>query len=51
MQHYTHTELDFLESYMMIHFPNDISEDGEIVRLHVHSDSASQHFKSTGAIH
>ena len=48
MQHFTTHELDYLEAYMKIHFPQDIPE-GKIVRLHQHSDNAS-HFKSTGAI-
>ena len=49
MQKFTNDELDYLESYMKIHYPDDIPE-GKIVRLHQHSDNAS-HFKSTGALH
>ena len=34
---------------MLEFFPNDLTN-GCIQRLHQHSDNASQHFKSTGAI-
>ena len=47
MQHFTNHELNYLESYMKEHYPDDIPK-GSITRLHQHSDNAS-HFKSTGA--
>jgi hypothetical protein len=50
MQHFTKQELEELEKYMKQYFPDDIPH-GRIVRLHQHSDNASQHFKSTGALH
>merc|ERR1712086_986341 len=48
MQHFTRHKLDYLEAYMKIHFPQDISE-GKNVCLYQHSDNAS-HSKSTGVI-
>ncbi|EJK73457.1 hypothetical protein THAOC_04918 [Thalassiosira oceanica] len=50
MQHYTKTELEYLENYMRQHFPKDLI-DGKIAKLFRHSDNAGQHFKNTGAIH
>jgi hypothetical protein len=50
MQHFTKQELEELEKYMKQYFPDDIPQ-GRILRLHQHSDNASQHFKSTGALH
>jgi hypothetical protein len=49
MQHFTNKEFIFLEQYMNEHFPNDLIN-GQIKRLHQHSDNATQHFKSTGAL-
>jgi hypothetical protein len=49
MQHFTEKEFEFLEAYILEFFPNDPTK-GCIQRLHQHSDNASQHFKSTGAI-
>jgi hypothetical protein len=49
MQHFTTHELDYLEAYMKVNFPQDIPE-GNIVCLHQHSDNVSTHFKNTGAI-
>lgn len=49
MKQFTDTELVYLEGYMAENFPNDLIG-GKIKRLHQHSDNASQHFKSTGAI-
>ena len=49
MQHYTDTKLYFLESFMLIHHPDDITQ-GNIVRLHQHSENSGQHFKNTWAI-
>ncbi len=49
MQHFTEKEFKFLEAYMLEFFPNDLTN-GCIQRLHQHSDNASRHFKSTGAI-
>ena len=49
MQHFSTTELKWLEEYMNENFKNDIPE-GKITHLHQHSDNAGQHFKSTGSI-
>lgn len=49
MQQFTTRELAYLEQYMSEKFPNDLIN-GRIKRLHQHSDNASQHFKSTGAM-
>ena len=49
MQHFSTVELKWLEGYMKEEFPNDIPE-GVITHLHLHSDNATQHFKSVGAI-
>ena len=49
MQHFSTVELKWLEGYTKEEFPNDIPE-GVITHLHLHSDNATQHFKSVGAI-
>jgi hypothetical protein len=49
MQHFTEKEFKFLEAYMLEFFPSDLTNSC-IQWLHQHSDNASQHFKSTGAI-
>ena len=49
MQHFTTHELEWVETYMSSNFPNDLPA-GKITHIHLHSDNATQHFKSTGAI-
>ena len=49
MEHFTNRELTRLEKYMCDNFPEDIPS-GKLLRLHQHSDNASQHFKNTGAM-
>ena len=49
MEHFTNRELTRLEKYMCDNFPEDITS-GKLLRLHQHSDNASQHFKNTGAM-
>ena len=49
MQQFTTTELEYLEKYMLDNYPNNLIN-GRIKRLRQHSDNASQHFKSTGAL-
>ena len=50
MQHFTKQELEELEKYMKQYFPDDIPH-GRILRLHQHSNNASQHVKNTGALY
>ena len=49
MQHFSTSELEWLEKCTKEEFANDIPE-GKITHLHLHSDNAGQHFKSSGAI-
>ena len=49
VHHYTDTELNFLERYMLIHHPDDIPQ-GKIFLIRQHSDNVGQHFKNTRAI-
>jgi hypothetical protein len=49
MQQFTDEELQYIENYMSDKFLNDLIN-RHIKRLHQHSDNASQHFKSTGAL-
>ncbi len=49
MQHFTDEEFKYIEAYISETFPNDLNNN-VIQQLHQHSDNASQHFKSTGAI-
>ena len=47
--HFAMQQFTTTEKYISDHYPNDLI-DGRIKRLYQHSDNASQHFKSTGAI-
>ncbi len=49
MQQFTDEELQYIENYMSDNFPNDLIN-RRIKQLHQHSDNASQHFRSTGAL-
>jgi hypothetical protein len=49
MQQFTTSEFDYLEQFKSEMFPNDLI-DGRNKGLYQHSDTASQHFKSTGAL-
>lgn len=49
MKTFSIKELEDVESYMRENFPNDIPA-GNITHLHLHSDNAATHFKSTGAM-
>ena len=49
MKTFSIKELEEVESYMRERFPSDIPI-GRITHLHLHSDNAATHFKSTGAM-
>jgi hypothetical protein len=49
MQHFTTTEMEWIEKYLNAKFCNDLHRN-KITHLHSHSDNAGQHFKNTGAL-
>ena len=53
--HFSTQEFEWLRTYLVEHFPEDLpaSKDGQKIIRHLfqHSDNAAQHFKSTGSMH
>jgi hypothetical protein len=49
MQHFTTTEIEWIEKYLNANYCNDLPGN-TITHLHCHSDNAGQHFKNTGAL-